>query len=251
MRSAAFTVGEIVRGRILAGAVASAVLLGGCSSTTTASGSPATTEGGAGGSAGIGAASGAASSGGTASGGAASGGASSGGARGLAGGAGGGHVDAGTGTLALQSVAFRDGTQIAAKYRCVAPSPDLTWSGAPAGTRSFAIVFQDVTPGFSKNFLHWVMYDIASSVAALPEGVAVGYAPAAPAGAHQAPIWNNTLGFNGPCAPSGKNTYELTLYALDTAALPGVPQGTAGAAVVTAIQAHQLSATKLTVTSVP
>ena len=162
------------------------------------------------------------------------------------------NADAATaGALSFSSMAFADGTKIATKYRCTGPSPDLRWSGAPSATKSFAIVLKDVTPGISQGFLHWVIYDIPASVSSLDEGVAVGAMPAQPAGAKQAAIWNGTLGFNGPCAPSGTNTYELTLYAEDVASLPGLSSSSTGADVVTAIDAHKLASAKITITSMP
>jgi len=153
--------------------------------------------------------------------------------------------------FAITSMAFADGSKIANKYRCTGPSPDLRWSGAPAAAKSFAIVMKDVTPGVSNGFLHWVIYDIPASVSSLDEGLPVGAAPAQPAGAKQAPIWNGTLGFNGPCAPSGTNTYELALYAEDVASLPGLSASSTGASVVSAIEAHELASAKLMITSLP
>lgn len=76
-------------------------------------------------------------------------------------------TDGGAGGLELMSTAFMDGSKIAAKYRCMAPSPDLSWKGAPSATKSYAVVLEDVTMGFSKGFLHWVIYDIANGVTSL------------------------------------------------------------------------------------
>ena len=175
------------------------------------------------------------------------GGAGSGGASAAGSGGAGGSQSAGA--LTLQSVAFKDATKIDAKYRCTGPSPDLSWSGAASGTMSYALVLKDVTPGFSQGFLHWIIYDIPKSTTSLPENVPVGYMPASPAGAHQAPAYNGTAGFNGPCG--GMNTYELTLYAIDVATLPGLSMSSAGADVVTAIDAHKVGTSKLTVMSAP
>jgi Raf kinase inhibitor-like YbhB/YbcL family protein len=163
----------------------------------------------------------------------------------------GGTSGSGGGSLSVQSTAFKDGTKIDTKYRCTGPSPDLAWSGAPSASMSYAAVLKDVTPGISQGFLHWVIYDIPGTVTSLPENVPIGYAPAAPAGAHQAPIWNSTVGFNGPCAPSGTNTYELTVYALDAATLSDLNMSSKGADAVTAIEAHKLASAKLTVMSMP
>lgn len=169
---------------------------------------------------------------------------------------GGGATDAGptgsdgaTAALTLTSSVFLDGQTIPQEYRCVAPSPDLSWSGGPSDAKSYAVVLKDVTPGISNGFLHWVLFDVPGAVHALPKGVAVGFAPPDPAGAHQAPIWNGTKGFNGPCG--GQNTYELTLHALDVDTLPGIDASSAGPAVVAAIEAHALAHTTMTVLSHP
>lgn len=170
----------------------------------------------------------------------------SGGSSGNGGSGSGGAV---SGALALTSNVFHDGETIPQENRCVAPSPDLAWTGGPSDAMSYAIVMKDVTPGFSNGALHWVLFDVPSTVNSLPEGVPVGYAPAAPAGAHQAPIWNGTKGFNGPCG--GNNTYELTLHAMDVATLPGIDEASAGRAAVTAIESHSTASVTMTILSHP
>jgi phosphatidylethanolamine-binding protein (PEBP) family uncharacterized protein len=163
-------------------------------------------------------------------------------------GSGGSGSSVSTPPFGFGSSVFSDGQTVPQEYRCQAPSPDLTWSGGPAA-KSYAIVMKDVTPGFANGTLHWVIFDIPSTVHSLPEGVPVGYAPAAPAGAHQAPIYNGTKGFTGPCG--GNNTYELTLHAVDVATLPGVTEASTGPAAVTAIEAHSMADITMTVLSHP
>jgi Raf kinase inhibitor-like YbhB/YbcL family protein len=157
--------------------------------------------------------------------------------------------DAASAALVLTSSVFHDGQTIPQEYRCVAPSPDLSWSGGPTGAKGWAVVLKDVTPGISNGFLHWVLFDVPVATRSLAKGIAVGFAPPDPAGAHQAPIWNGTTGFNGPCG--GQNTYELTLHALDVAALPGLDASSTGPAAVAAIEAHSLARTTMTVLSHP
>lgn len=154
-----------------------------------------------------------------------------------------------SGALALTSTVFRDGETIPQQYRCQAPSPDLAWSGGPSDAQSFSLVMKDVTPGFSNGVLHWILFDIPSAVHSLPEGVPAGYAPAAPAGAHQAPNYSGTPVFNGPCG--GNNTYELTLHALDVATLPGIDETSNGRAAVAAIESHSTASVTMTVLSHP
>jgi Raf kinase inhibitor-like YbhB/YbcL family protein len=162
----------------------------------------------------------------------------------------------GSGGFSIESKAFADGSTIDMKYRCTGPSPDLKWSGAPAATKSYAIVMKDVTPAGTNTLdtagtLHWIIYDIPASVMMLPEGVMVGYMPSAPMGAKQAPNYNAANGFQGPCYPFSPSTatYELTLYAIDVDTLPGLTMSSANTDVVMAISGHMLASTKLTIKS--
>jgi len=116
---------------------------------------------------------------------------------------------------------------------------------------SYAILFKDTTAGISNGYVHWLIYDIASSVMSLPEMVPTGYMPASPSGAHQGPIWNDVVGYNGPCAPFGTNTYEFTLYALDVAMLPEVTMSSTAEEIETQLDAHDLETVKLAIMSMP
>ena len=109
----------------------------------------------------------------------------------------------------LRSTAFADGADIPARHTCDGDdlSPRLTWSGAPAGTRSLALVMDD--PDAPRGtFTHWVVYDIASGVTELGEGSTVGT---------QGRNSFGRTGYGGPCPPRGDepHRYRFTLYALD------------------------------------
>jgi Raf kinase inhibitor-like YbhB/YbcL family protein len=87
-------------------------------------------------------------------------------------------------------------------------SPAMTWSGAPAGTRSFAVVLQDLTNGSA----HWVLWNIPATVTTLAENVPKDSAmPAMPAGAQQCGLGAGD-GYFGPGACG--NVYEFVVYAL-------------------------------------
>ena len=64
-------------------------------------------------------------------------------------------------------------------------SPALKWSGAPAGTKSFALMVYDPDAPTGSGFWHWVMFDIPPSVMELPQGAGDLKAGKAPAGAVQ------------------------------------------------------------------
>src|SRR5216117_961284 len=116
----------------------------------------------------------------------------------------------------LASAAFREGAVIPDKYTCdgVDVSPALTWSGAPAGTRSFALIADDPAAP-AGTWVHWVLYNLPADVSELPENIAkvesldLG-------GARQGRNDFRRPGYGGPCPPPGPaHRYFFKLYALD------------------------------------
>jgi Raf kinase inhibitor-like YbhB/YbcL family protein len=145
-------------------------------------------------------------------------------------------------SLTVTSTAFAPGGEIPALYTCEGRdiSPPIAWSGAPAGTRSFALIVDDPDapdPSAPKmTWVHWVLYNIAQSENGLPEAMRSG---AAPAGAREGRNdWSRT-GYGGPCPPIGRHRYYHKLYALDVV-LPdlGKPSKTA---LEKAMQGHILA----------
>lgn len=121
--------------------------------------------------------------------------------------------------MKIASPAFANDGSIPVKYTCEGPdlSPALAWTGAPAGTKSFALIVDDPDapdPAAPKmTWVHWVLYDMPAATAGLPEAVA----PAAlPKGTREGVNdWKRT-GWGGPCPPIGRHRYYFKLYALDT-----------------------------------
>ncbi len=101
-------------------------------------------------------------------------------------------------------------------------SPELAWSGAPAGTQSFAIALHDLS--FTQGgdpFTHWVMWNIPASATGLPGALPDGQQPGVPdADTRQVSIGDDD-GFFGSGAAG--NVYEFVLYALST---PSIDPGT-------------------------
>jgi phosphatidylethanolamine-binding protein (PEBP) family uncharacterized protein len=98
--------------------------------------------------------------------------------------------------LTLTSPAFADGAVMPKHY--VVPSlrpvsPPLVWTGAPAGTKQFALVMEDVSfDGFGpgRPLVHWVVYGIPGSAAGLPEHLPNGTVKKGPlAGTIQGPTF--------------------------------------------------------------
>ena len=86
-------------------------------------------------------------------------------------------------------------------------SPELNWTNPPAGTQSYAIVFQDLSNGFA----HWVMWNIPGDLTSLPAELPTGAMPSMPEGARQASFRpDEAFTGSGACG----NVYEFVLYAL-------------------------------------
>lgn len=145
-------------------------------------------------------------------------------------------------TFRLTSPSFEPDASIPTKHTCEGAdvSPPLAWSGAPAGTKSFALVVDDPDapdPRAPKTtWVHWVLYDIPPNVTALEEDAG---ATALPAGAREGQNDWKTVGFRGPCPPIGRHRYVHKLYALDTV-LPDLGQPDK-AAVERAMKGHVLA----------
>ena len=118
----------------------------------------------------------------------------------------------------LRSPAFPHESAIPARHTCDGEdrSPELRWSGAPAGTRSFGLIVDDPDapdPAAPKRtWVHWVLYDIPAHSEGLPEGA--GNEPPA-GGAHDALTDAKARGWHGPCPPIGRHRYFFRLFALD------------------------------------
>jgi len=108
-------------------------------------------------------------------------------------------------------------------------SPALSWTGAPATTRSFAVVCEDpdvlLPPSNPQPFVHWVIYNIPATAQGLPGSLPIDPAAAMPpaiAGATQGPSGFRRPIYRGPAPPPGKpHHYHFIVYALDVAGLPG------------------------------
>jgi Raf kinase inhibitor-like YbhB/YbcL family protein len=95
-------------------------------------------------------------------------------------------------------------------------SPALEWTGAPAGTKSFALVLDDYEARGGDGFIHWVIYNIPAATTALPEDAGAGE-PDLPGGAGRH-AHNDFLrrNYSGPCPPEGPpHKYRFTVFALD------------------------------------
>ncbi|MDX8036065.1 PQQ-dependent sugar dehydrogenase [Lentzea sp. BCCO 10_0856] len=157
------------------------------------------------------------------------------------------HIDivyegGGGGGFALSSSAFADNAMIPAKYTCAGdgspgqdPSPPFAW-GASSGAQAYAIVFADRVNNGNK--LHWAIWDIPSSASSLPENLGAGFNVPGQGAAKQKAMGSgaNSQKFFGPCPGGSTNPYTFTLYALNTATVPGITSSSTMAQIETAIK---------------
>lgn len=110
--------------------------------------------------------------------------------------------------FSLQSPSFANGETIPEKYTCDGTNarPPITINGIPEGTMSMAVVMydQDATGG---SFVHWLAWNIPPETRELPEG---DLQPIIKEGKTSF----GSVGYMGPCPPSGTHRYVWRMYAL-------------------------------------
>ena len=101
-------------------------------------------------------------------------------------------------------------------------SPALSWTGTPAGTKSFALLVHDPdAPTGGAGWWHWLVYDIPATATGLAQGAGTAEGRELPGGSAQGRTDFGSPGWGGPCPPAGHGLhhYRFTLYALKVAKL--------------------------------
>src|SRR5499426_1765520 len=131
--------------------------------------------------------------------------------------------------MSLKSTTFQDGQMMPRKVanknpqnpNCVGDnvSPELSWSGVPDGTKSFAFTMVDPEGRGGLGVFHWVAYGIPANVTSFAEGEVSKESDKYVGG-------KSTQGvgyFSGPCTPPGSPhhyTYMVIATDLDAKELP-------------------------------
>jgi Raf kinase inhibitor-like YbhB/YbcL family protein len=144
--------------------------------------------------------------------------------------------------LTVTSPAFEAGKAMPKKHAYKGEgenvSPALSWSGAPKGTKSFAVICDDPDAPSAKNprpnpWVHWVVYNIPADKTALAEGETGG-------GATGTTDFKETA-WGGPMPPPGSGThrYFFKVFALDS--LLELAPGATKAELLKAMEGHVLA----------
>ncbi len=133
------------------------------------------------------------------------------------------HIKEG-GVLMLRSPAFTNGGRIPQKYTIDGQkaSPPLKWDDPPGGTKSFAILMEDldVPKEYGGIFIHWMVHDIPASARELSDGARPD--GKLPDGAREVPNFYARMGmantpmvkYGPPWPPTPDHRYKFTLFAL-------------------------------------
>lgn len=147
------------------------------------------------------------------------------------------------GLMQLTSTAFKQNEAIPRQYTCEGEdlSPQLQWTGAPAGTKGFALISDDPDAPMG-TWVHWVLWNLPPGAVELPKGLAKDQQLSD--GTHQGITDFGRPGYGGPCPPPGKpHRYFFKLYALDT--MLELSPGAKKSDLEKAIQGHILAQAEL------
>jgi len=100
-------------------------------------------------------------------------------------------------------------------------SPQLTWSDAPEGTKSYAVTCYDPDAPTGSGYWHWAVFNIPASVTSLAAGAGAPGGAGLPEGAVTLPNESRHPFFEGANPPDGTGThrYLFIVHAVDVETL--------------------------------
>lgn len=122
--------------------------------------------------------------------------------------------------LKLTSPLVEDGGTLPANLKCTRDggdglSPPIVWEGAPAGTKSFAVIMHHYprgrVEGVDNPSHYWLVWNIPADTTALSRGNVESI------GTEGADKDRRYIGYTPPCSPGNvTHSYTITVYALDS-----------------------------------
>ena len=158
-----------------------------------------------------------------------------------------GFLSPGTGItptlMTVSSEAFV-GSVLPATFTChtrLPISPPVGWSGAPANTKSYALVVDDSSAPITP-YIYWIVYNISPASSDIEQGLL-------PPGARQAVNSAGTARYDPPCPRGGPHKYRFTVYALSS--MLNLPEGATLSDAWNAIAAASIDYGRIPVTANP
>ena len=136
--------------------------------------------------------------------------------------------------MRVTSTSFPAGQAIPDKYSAYGSnvSPQLSWSEAPPGTKTFVLLVEDPDAPRPTPFVHWLVYNIPVSTTSVNEGQPIS-------GGTQGNNDNGQPAYYGPKPPSGNHHYHFKVFAVDEAL--NLNRGAGKDDVMKAISGHTLA----------
>ncbi|MFA5496396.1 MAG: YbhB/YbcL family Raf kinase inhibitor-like protein [Porticoccaceae bacterium] len=120
-------------------------------------------------------------------------------------------------------------------------SPAVSWQGAPAGTKGYAVICHDpdaplVSANGTYGFVHWVLYNIPGNVTSLPQGEE---------GFTQGRNDFGAAGYKGPMPPEGHGRHRYYFWVLALDAELDLPAGLTLWELLAKVEPHTLGMNRL------
>lgn len=118
-------------------------------------------------------------------------------------------------------------------------SPQVGWTGVPAGARSVVVLLIDADGAGGLTASHWIVYNLLPSRGELKEGQAQGPAPGLTLGRNVSGV----MAYRGMCPPVGDAAHHYYISVIATDLPPGLlPPGLNEHELMRALKGHALVA---------